>query len=404
MSKHNRITAYIHMDAIRHNFEVMRNNIRKDVRMVAVIKTDGYGHGAVPIAQMLEPYEYIWGFAVAAVPEARALREAGITKPILVLGYTFSEDYVWMAQNGVRPTIFTVEMAQEFARAAATANSGTVPECQTRPSATADAEDDVPACHNAACCPVHLAVDTGMSRIGVAVGEAGLQTALEIAAVDSICVEGVFTHFARADEKDKSAAKEQLQKFATFCDWLESSGVSGFLRHCSNSAGILELPEANMDLVRAGITVYGIYPSDEMDRERNCLQPVMELKSHVVYCKTIPAGTPVSYGGTYVSEKETEVATIPVGYGDGYPRSLSNKGSVLIHGRRAPIIGRVCMDQFMVDVTGMDVQVLDEVVLMGKDGEDEITVDELGTLSGRFPYEFVCDIGKRVPRVYCGEK
>ncbi|MCC8106468.1 MAG: alanine racemase [Clostridiales bacterium] len=377
MSKHNRITAYIHMDAIRHNFEVMRNNIRDDVRMVAVIKTDGYGHGAVPIAQMLEPYEYIWGFAVAAVPEARALREAGITKPILVLGYTFTEDYAWMAQNGVRPTIFTVEMAREFARESASANRGTT------------------------SYPVHLAVDTGMSRIGVAVNEDGLHTAHAIAATDCIYVEGVFTHFARADEKDKSAAREQLEKFTSFCDRLEAAGVKGFLRHCSNSAGILELPEANMDLVRAGITVYGIYPSDEMDRETNRLEPVMELKSHVVYRKTIPAGTPVSYGGTYVTEKETEVATIPVGYGDGYPRSLSSKGSVLIHGRRAPVIGRVCMDQFMVDVTGMDVQVLDEVTLMGKDGEDEITVDELGALSGRFPYEFVCDIGKRVPRVYC---
>ncbi|MCC8137350.1 MAG: alanine racemase [Clostridiales bacterium] len=373
MSKHNRITAYIHMGAIRHNFEVMRSNIREGTQMVAVIKTDGYGHGAVPIAQMLEPCEYIWGFAVAAVSEARALRSAGISKPILVLGYTFSEDYAWMAQNGVRPTVFTIQMAQEFAQEAA-----------ALPAAV----------------PVHLAVDTGMSRIGVAANEEGLKTALAIAAAGPICIEGVFTHFARADEKDKSAAREQLRKFSTFCDRLESAGVSGFLRHCSNSAGILELPEANMDMVRAGITVYGIYPSEEMDRERNRLHPAMELKSHVVYCKTLPKGTPVSYGGTFVTDRETDVATVPVGYGDGYPRSLSNKGSVLIHGKRVPIIGRVCMDQFMVDVTGMDVHVLDEVTLMGKDGEDEITVDELGALSGRFPYEFVCDIGKRVPRIY----
>ncbi|MCD7763477.1 MAG: alanine racemase [Lachnospiraceae bacterium] len=387
MSKHNRVTAYIHMDAIRHNFEVMRKNLREGVRMVAVIKTDGYGHGAVPIAQMLEPYDYIWGFAVAAVPEARALRDAGISKPILVLGYTFSEDYAWMAQNGVRPTVFTVEMASGFAREAAASAA----EAKRGGASTANRGTKY---------PVHLAVDTGMSRIGVAVNEEGLRTALAIAKTDSIFVEGVFTHFARADEKDKSAAKNQLQKFTSFCDRLEAAGADGFLRHCSNSAGILELPEANMDLVRAGITVYGIYPSDEMDREANPLQPAMELKSHVVYCKTIPAGTPVSYGGTFVTKRETEVATIPVGYGDGYPRSLSNKGSVLIRGKRAPIIGRVCMDQFMVDVTGMDVHVLDEVTLMGRDGADEITVDELGSLSGRFPYEFVCDIGKRVPRVY----
>ncbi|MCD8338327.1 MAG: alanine racemase [Lachnospiraceae bacterium] len=378
MRTHNRVTAYIHMEAIEQNFRVMRANLRKDIQMVAVIKTDGYGHGAVPIAQMLESREYIWGYAVAAVSEARALREAGIAKPILILGYTFAEDYAWMAENGVRPTIFTVEMAREFGASAA----GTLSSDKRR-------------------FPIHLAVDTGMSRIGVADTQEGLDTALAIAGVDSVYLEGVFTHFARADERDKSIAREQLRRFTAFCDHLEEAGVRGFWRHCSNSAGILELPEANLDLVRAGITIYGIYPSEEMNREANRLSPVMELKSHIVYCKKIPAGTPVSYGGTFVAEQEMEVATIPVGYGDGYPRSLSNKGSVLIHGKRAKILGRVCMDQFMVDVTGMDVHILDEVTLMGRDGEDEISVDELGALSGRFPYEFVCDIGKRVPRVYC---
>ncbi|MCD8347432.1 MAG: alanine racemase [Lachnospiraceae bacterium] len=390
MRKHNRVTAYIHMDAIEQNFRVMRENLRDGVRMMAVIKTDGYGHGAVPIARMLEDHDYIWGYAVAAVSEARALREAGIAKPILVLGYTFAEDYAWMAEHGVRPTIFTVEMAREFGLAAAGVSV-----------VSADASDSpVPGVEKRQF-PVHLAVDTGMSRIGIADTREGLNTALSIAETDSVFIEGVFTHFARADEKDKSAARAQAARFCAFCDQLEEAGVCGFLRHCSNSAGILELPEANMDLVRAGITIYGIYPSDEMDRETNRLCPVMELKSHVVYCKKIPAGTPVSYGGTFVSGHEMEVATIPVGYGDGYPRSLSNKGSVLIHGKRAKILGRVCMDQMMVDVTGMDVKVLDEVTLMGKDGADEITVDELGGLSGRFPYEFVCDIGKRVPRVYC---
>ncbi|MCD7737062.1 MAG: alanine racemase [Lachnospiraceae bacterium] len=381
MSKHNRITAYIHLDAIAHNFHVMKENLREGVQMVAVIKTDGYGHGAVPIARMLESCDYIWGYAVAAVSEARQLREAGIVKPILVLGYTFEEDYAWMAQNGIRPTVFTVEMAQKFA------------ECQTLLNKDSDAGRPA---------PVHLAVDTGMSRIGVSDTQEGLNTALAIAHMPSIFIEGVFTHFARADEKNKSAAIGQMKRFAAFCDRLEENGVGGFLRHCSNSAGILELPEANMDMVRAGITVYGIYPSDEMDREAIRLRPAMELKSHVVYCKKIPAGTPVSYGGTFVAEREMEVATIPAGYGDGYPRSLSNKGNVLIRGKRAPIIGRVCMDQFMVDVTGMGVQTLDEVTLLGRDGAEEITVDELGALSGRFPYEFVCDIGKRVPRTYCG--
>ena len=176
------------------------------------------------------------------------------------------------------------------------------------------------------------------------------------------------------------------------------------MRHCSNSAGILEIPEANMDLVRAGISIYGIYPSSEVSRSYVELHPAMELKSHVVYLKTIEPGTMVSYGGTFTAAHKMKIATIPVGYGDGYPRSLSGKGSVLIRGKRAPILGRICMDQFMVDVTGMDVQMLDEVTLLGRDGEEEITLEELDKLSGRFPYEFVCDIGKRVPRVYLNEK
>ncbi|MCD8105832.1 MAG: alanine racemase [Lachnospiraceae bacterium] len=400
MNRHNRITAYIHMDAIAQNLRVMKENLRPGTRVMAVIKTDGYGHGAVPIARMLECDEDIWGYAVAAVSEAKELRSAGLKKPILILGYTFSEDYAWMAQNGVRPTVFTREMAEEFAGEALRCAQNTCLADAKSPNADFS-EKNLSGRIIRNRFPVHLAVDTGMSRIGVADTQEGLAAALAIAHVDGIELEGVFTHFARADEKDKSSARRQIERYTAFCDRLREGGAADFMRHCSNSAGILELSEANMDMVRAGITLYGIYPSDEMDRLANRLRPVMELKSHVVYLKRIPAGTPVSYGGTYVSDKEMEVATIPAGYGDGYPRSLSNKGSVLIRGRRARIIGRVCMDQFMADVTGMGVRMLDEVTLMGKDGADEITVDELGAISGRFPYEFVCDIGKRVPRVYC---
>ncbi len=367
-----RITAYIHMGAIAENFRLMKERLREGVRMIAVIKTDGYGHGAVPIARMVEPYEYIWGFAVAAVSEAVQLREAGIEKPILILGYTFEEDYPEMAARGIRPTIFTAEMAGSFSEAA------------ERIGVKA---------------PAHLAVDTGMSRIGVADNDAGLAEVGRIAAYPNLQVEGVFTHFARADETDKNCARGQLERFSAFCDCLETNGLNGFLRHCSNSAGIMELPEANLDLVRAGISIYGIYPSGEMNRDFG-LCPAMELKSHIVYIKTLEAGTPVSYGGTFVTSKTTRVATIPVGYGDGYPRSLSNKGYVLIRGKRAPILGRVCMDQFMVDVSGIEAELFDEVTLLGRDRDSEITIEELDALSGRFPYEFVCDIGKRVPRVY----
>lgn len=370
--KNGRITAYINKKAIAANFQNMKANLKDGVKMVAVIKTDGYGHGAVPIAQMAEPYDYIWGFAVAAVEEGLALREAGIAKPILVLGYTFEEDYPAMIQNEIRPAVFTMKMAEEFAAAARTMGVKA---------------------------PIHIAVDTGMSRIGFADCEESVHTVSAISRIPDLTIEGAFTHFARADETDKSSAMQQFRRFDGFCRNLEHAGVKNFLRHCSNSAGILELPQVNMDMVRAGITIYGIYPSDEVARDIE-LHPAMELKSHVVYIKQIAKGTAISYGGTFVADHDMRIATIPVGYGDGYPRSLSSNGSVLIRGRRAPIVGRVCMDQFMVDVTDVPAELLDEVTLLGKDGEEEITVDELGALSGRFPYEFVCDIGKRVPRVY----
>lgn len=373
MRKNGRVTAYINMDAIAENFANMKANLKEGIRMIAVVKTDGYGHGAAAVAHLAETYDYIWGFAVADIREALELRETGIRKPILILGYSFAEDYPVMVREGIRPAVFTYEMAEAFSRAAA---------------------------QQGICASVHLAVDTGMSRIGVPFTEAGVSLAQRISLLPDLQVEGVFTHFAKADEADKSFAGLQTQRFTQFCDALAESISGTFLRHCSNSAAILEIPEAHMDLVRAGISIYGIYPSQEVDREQVRLRPAMELKSHVVYIKTIETGTPVSYGGTFVADHPMRIATVPVGYGDGYPRSLSNAGFVLIRGKRAPILGRVCMDQFMVDVTQIDAELLDEVTLLGRDGDEVITLEELDRLSGRFPYEFVCDIGKRVPRVY----
>ncbi len=211
----------------------------------------------------------------------------------------------------------------------------------------------------------------------------------------------MFTHFAKADETDKAYTDVQIGKYNYMRDELKKRGVSFPIYHCSNSAGIIDIKKANMDLVRAGISIYGLYPSEEVEKKNVPLRPAMELISHVSYVKTVPEGTPVSYGGTYVTEKETSLATIPVGYGDGYPRSLSNKGYVLIHGKKAPIRGRVCMDQFMVDVTDIpDVKFGDKVTLVGKDGEEFLPVETLSDLSGRFNYEFVCDLGKRIPREY----
>ena len=368
-----RVEAEIDLGAIRDNFAAMRGRLRDDTKMIAVVKTDAYGHGAVRIAEMMEPEAYIWGFAVATTEEAVELRRAGIRKPILCLGFVFPQDYDLLVRLQIRPATFKLSMARQLSEAASRAGM---------------------------ILPVHLAVDTGMGRIGFQVCEEDADEAAEIAKLSNLKVEGLFTHFARADERDKDYTQEQFRKYCRFEQMLEERGVSIPLRHAANSASIMELPGTHLDAVRAGITIYGIYPSDEVDRNLMPMKPAMSLISHICYIKKVPAGTSISYGGTFVTERESRIATIPVGYGDGYPRSLSNKGSVLIRGRRAPIVGRVCMDQFMVDVTEIEAEEFDRVTLLGQDGKDEVTADELGRLSGRFPYELVCDISKRVPRVY----
>ena len=368
-----RVEAEIDLGAIRDNFAAMRGRLRDDTKMIAVVKTDAYGHGAVRIAEMMEPEAYIWGFAVATTEEAVELRRAGIRKPILCLGFVFPQDYDLLVRLQIRPATFKLSMARQLSEAASRAGM---------------------------ILPVHLAVDTGMGRIGFQVCEGDADEEAEIAKLPNLKVEGLFTHFARADERDKGYTQEQFRKYCRFEQMLEERGVSIPLRHAANSASIMELPGTHLDAVRAGITIYGIYPSDEVDRNLMPMKPAMSLISHICYIKKVPAGTSISYGGTFVTERESRIATIPVGYGDGYPRSLSNKGSVLIRGRRAPIVGRVCMDQFMVDVTEIEAEEFDRVTLLGQDGKDAVTTDELGRLSGRFPYELVCDISKRVPRVY----
>lgn len=369
-----RIVAEINLGAIVSNMEHMRAKINQETKMIAVIKADGYGHGALKVAERLEGLDYLFGFATATAEEALELRAGGIRKPILILGYTFPEDYEALITNEIRPAVFKAETAEQLAA------------CAKRLGKKA---------------AVHIKVDTGMSRIGVPADDTGLSIVKEIASYQELVIEGIFTHFARADEIDKKYAKLQLERFLHFTDECQAQGVTIAYRHCSNSAGILEFKEANMDFVRAGITVYGLWPSDEVSRDSIMLTPAMTLKSSIVYIKTLEAGTQISYGGTYTTEKATRIATIPVGYADGYPRSLSNKGCVLIKGKRAPIVGRVCMDQFMVDVTEIpEAEEYDEVILLGKSEKDEITAEEIGNLSGRFNYELVCDITKRVPREY----
>lgn len=378
MKRYDRIKAVVSLDAIAHNFQEMKNNIGENTKIIAVIKADGYGHGAEAIAALVHDYAYIWGFAVATAEEALQLRSFGVKKPVLVLGIVFDEYFSEMVEKEIRLTVCDFSMAEKLSEEA------------VRQGKTVH---------------IHLGLDTGMSRIGFADIPESVEEIRKIAALPNIRIEGMFTHFARADEKDKAPAVKQLDRYLTFAGLLEEQGIEIPLKHCSNSAGIIRMPEANLQAVRAGITIYGLYPSDEVERDIVKLMPAMELKSHVSYIKELESGASVSYGGTYTAAKKIKVATIPAGYADGYPRSLSNKGWVLIHGRRAPIIGRICMDQFMVDVTEIpDVCPGDEVTLIGKDGDDFISMETFGDLSGRFSYEFACDIGKRVPRIYMKNK
>ena len=374
MKTYSRVYAKIDLDAIAYNMEQMKQNIRPETKVMAVIKADGYGHGAVQIAEMMERWNYIWGFAVATLDEAVVLRTEGIQKPILVLGCVFPDQYMEMLKHEIRMNIYTEEMAESISRMAA------------REGKTAY---------------MHIKLDTGMSRLGFGINEQSAETIKRISKMPNVNMEGIFTHFTKADEKDKSFTKKQIQEFVWMTERLKEKNVRFTYEHCSNSAGIIDVPEANFDIVRAGISTYGLYPSEEVDKTNVKLKPALALKSHVAFVKEIERGTPVSYGGTFVAKEKMKIATIPVGYADGYPRSLSNKGYVLIRGKKAPILGRVCMDQFMVDVTQIEgVSFGDKVTMIGKDGNEILQVEVLSELSGRFNYEFVCDLGKRIPRVY----
>lgn len=370
-----RVCATIDLDAVCYNMEHMHRNLSDNTQMIGVIKADGYGHGAVQIGRELEKMSYVFGYAVATAEEAMILRRVGLQKPILILGYTFPYCYEDLIRYNIRPTVFRE-----------------------------DTIDQLSECARKMCKPVkvHVKVDTGMTRVGIRPDDDGIAFVDKALHTEGIEVEGMFTHFARADESDKTPARKQLGALRDFMARVEKElNFTIPIKHCSNSAGIVELPEANMDLVRAGITLYGLWPSEQVSQNIVSLQPVLSLKSHIVYIKEVEGGVPISYGGTYVTPRKMRVATIPVGYGDGYPRGLSGKGYVLIRGKKAPILGRVCMDQFMVSVEDIpDAAEGDEVTLIGRDGELEITMEQLGNLSGRFNYELACDLGKRIPRVY----
>ena len=368
-----RVEADINLDAIASNLKAMKALLPEKTEMMAVVKADGYGHGAVPVAKAAAPY--VSGFGVATLQEGINLRHHGVEGMILILGVTFPEDFEELLQWRLRPAVFELGQAQELSRLAESSHQ------KLR---------------------IHLAVDTGMSRIGMKPGEESVRLVKQISCLPGIQIEGIFTHFARADERDKESAQKQLQDFENFMGRLKDHGLEIPYCHCSNSAAMVEgFPSNRLKMCRAGISMYGIYPSDEVRKDLVELTPAMSVKTRVSCLKTIEAGTPVSYGGTFVAAQTMRIATIPVGYGDGYPRSLSGKGHVLIRGMRAPVLGRICMDQFMVDVSHIpDVLLQDEVVLMGTQGKDRITIEEIEEAGGAFRYEFICNMGKRIPRVY----
>ena len=372
MGNYLRAYAEVDLKAIGHNIAEVRKNVGSGVKICAVIKADAYGHGAVAVGRYLESaVDY---FAVATVDEAIELREAGIRLPVIILSYVSPSRYDEVVQYDVTQTVYTLETAVLLARAA---------EAQGRTA------------------KVHVALDTGMSRIGFAVNERSADEIQQISELAHLELEGMFTHFSCADMVDKSYSRMQMERYDSMCDMLDKRNVVIPVKHICNSAGIMEFDSHRFQMVRSGIITYGLYPSEEVDKSALDLIPAMSFRSHVVNVHTAPAGMGVSYGATFVTRKPTRIATVSVGYADGYPRALSNKGRVLIHGQFAPVLGRVCMDQIMVDVSHIDnVQIEDVVTLFGRDGDNYIPVEEPAGLSASFNYEFVCNLSRRVTRVY----
>lgn len=371
MQSYKRVYAEISLDAIRHNMAEIKRRTGSSTKVMAIIKADGYGHGAVAVAKALDDMADYYG--VAILEEAIELRKNGIDKPLLILGYTSPRQFADLVTHHVTQTIFDLESAKKLSGIAVSLNM------------TAN---------------IHIAVDTGMNRIGFKTEYESLDTIKQIYSLPNIFIEGAFTHFATADEKDKAFANEQYRRFKEFTDKLEENGVSIPIKHICNSAGIIDF-DCKLDMVRAGIILYGLYPSEEVNKDVIKLKPAMKLKTHVIFVKDVDSGHGISYGLTYVTDKKTKIATLPVGYADGYPRALSSKGHVIINGQYAPIIGRVCMDQMMVDVTGInDIKIENDVTLLGSERNCIITAEELGNMSESFNYEFICGVGKRVPRIY----
>ncbi len=370
-----RCFARVDLDAIRKNIIEEKKLLNPQTRIMAIVKADAYGHGAIQVARTLS--DFVCGFGVAVIEEALKLRAARIDKMILILGFTGTQWFEDVVRHDISQTVYEYSMAKQLDSTASLMGKKA---------------------------KIHIKIDTGMGRIGFKPDKESLEVIKKISRLPNIELEGIFTHFARADEATTEYAKKQLDIFTDFVKKCEEEGVNFRYHHAGNSAGILQYKDAGLDFARSGISTYGLYPSEEMRHDTIDLKPALEWISKISYIKKVESGTPISYGGTYVTDKDSLIATVPVGYADGMKRSLSNKGRVLVNGEYAPIVGRICMDQFMIDVTGIpDVKEGDAVVIIGKSGDKQITVEEIADLAGSFNYEFVCGISGRVPRWFIGE-
>jgi len=369
-----RAWAEINLDNIAHNVREVSKRVGKMTEIMAVVKADAYGHGVFEtVPTLLE--NGASRLAVSMLDEAIQLREFGVKVPILVLGYTEPSRAEDIIKYNITQTVFSHELAEALSDAAVKMGK------QAR---------------------IHIKIDTGMTRVGFKPGYGAVKDVVRISELPGIIIEGLFSHFASADETDREYTMLQFERFESIIQELNRIGVLIPVKHIANSAAVIQYPNLHLNMVRPGIILYGLYPSDEVDRSSIDIRPGMELKARVVLVKEVEEGTPVSYGRTFVTKRKSRIATLPIGYADGYSRLLSNRGRVLIHGQYAPIVGNICMDQCMVDVTDIDGEVKtgDEAVIFGVQGKNEITVDEIAKLCNTINYEVVSLIGKRIPRVY----
>lgn len=370
----NRAWAEINLDSIAHNVREIRRVTNRKAEIMGVVKADAYGHGVLEVAKTLLN-NGVTRLAVSMLDEAIQLRKQGIDVPILILSFTDPRRAQEIIENKLTQTVFSHDLANALSEASVKLNKNV---------------------------KIHIKIDTGMSRVGFMSGYSAIKNVLEIAKLPGIIIEGLFTHFASADEKDKSYTFMQFERFMSIFSELNRVGLYIPIKHVANSAAVIEFPEMHLDMIRPGIILYGLYPSDEVDKSKIVLKPAMTLKANVTLIKDVEKDTCISYGRIFTTVRQSKIATVPIGYADGYSRLLNKKAKVLINGELVPVIGKICMDQCMTDVTDLknEVSVGDEVVLFGKQGDKEITIEDVARDIGTINYEVVCIIGKRIPRIY----